>query len=62
MRTVTALESALNGLFNFSGLGLPRPEADGWDLGTRVQSERLTAASVSAFRWEGVVGTRTRCA
>lgn len=61
-RTVTAAESALNGLLNFSGLGLPRPEADGWDLGTSVQSERLAAAGVSAFQSEGVVGTHTRCA
>ncbi len=63
--TVTTAESALNGLLNFSGLGLPRPQTDGGDLGTSVQSERLAADRVSAFQSEGVMGTlgtRTRCA
>lgn len=62
--TVTGAESALNSLLNFSGLGLPRPESDGGDLGTSVQSERLAAAGVSAFQSEGVMGMgiRTRCA
>lgn len=40
--SVSFLQGNLDSLLNFSGLGLPSSESNGWDLGPGVEGERLS--------------------
>lgn len=44
---VAVAEGGLDGVLDLVGLGLPRPQADGGDLGARVEGVCLAAMLVS---------------
>lgn len=43
---VSFAERDLDRLLYFVGLGLPRPESESWDLGSRVESECLSGGGL----------------